>query len=388
MNGNNLVRQRSVGGMSDGNREDDTREDDARENDDAKGMRSDSWDEESDLRSFLNESIERSREIGRTQTKLRRKASFYRFFSLIAVIVGLVIVGYPMVFQTYNAYKFARLVEESNQKAAQWPYPHAEVALQEAREYNVRLYESSFHNIGEVNDPYSEQEHGSDLMDAFRDLVGNDADAPEKGKTTSELDDEYMSTLDQGDGIIGSIEIPKISVTMPIYHGTSSKTLNAGAGHLYGTGFPVNQVNSHTVITAHRGLPTALFFTRLGEMELGDEMYVTTMGKTFGYLVDRIEVIEPTDISKIATVAGEERLTLMTCTPYGVNTHRLLVSGLRGNIPQPVPSIPEARNDLLWVMVSVLLTMLSSLICYAIARRRRHAMWLMRARHATWQLWW
>lgn len=142
------------------------------------------------------------------------------------------------------------------------------------------------------------------------------------------------------------------------------------------------------MITAHRGLPTALFFTRLGELQKGDEMYVTTMGRTFGYIVDRIEVIEPTDISKLGLTEGEERLTLMTCTPYGINTHRLLVSGHRGNIPQPVSPIPDARRDILWIPLVVGIMLLASLICAAIARRRRRAMRFMRARHALWLPWW
>lgn len=346
------------------------------------------FDEHANFASIIEESLIRSQEVGQIQKKLRRKASLYRIFALCAVIVGLLIVGYPMLFQSYNAYKFARIAAESNRNAAQWPYPQAELELAKAREYNKKLFAMEHHDIGEANDPYSSSEHEGDLSDAFRQLVGADTQAQKNEKTTSEMDEEYMSILDQGNGIMGSIEIPKISVLLPVYHGTSSQTLNSGAGHLYGTGFPVDQPNSHSVITAHRGLPTALFFTRLGELQKGDEMYVTTMGKTFGYIVDRIEVIEPTDLSKLVPKEGEERLTLMTCTPYGVNTHRLLVSGLRGNIPQPVPGIPDAATDLAWIISSLVITSLGLTICYILARRRRRAMWLMRARHATWLPWW
>jgi sortase A len=121
---------------------------------------------------------------------------------------------------------------------------------------------------------------------------------------------------------------------------------------------------------------------------MGDEMYITTMGTTYGYIVDRIQVIEPTDISNLGIEAGEERLTLMTCTPYGINTHRLLVSGLRGNIPQPVSPLPDAKRDVLWIFVCVAIALLAVLICALIARKRRRAMHFMRARHALWLPWW
>jgi sortase A len=341
------------------------------------------------FRALMDESLERAVKAGKAQHHLRRKASIYRILAGISVLLGLGTVLYPMMYQTYSAYKFAMIAEESNRKVAQWPYPEAEVALERAREYNRQLFASGPHEIGELNDPYSSAEHDGDLSQAFGQLFGSDTSRDEvRELTTSELDEEYMGILDQGGGIIGSVEVPKISVKLPVYHGTSSATLNAGAGHLYGTSFPVDQPGSHTVITAHRGLPTALFFTRLGELEIGDEMYVSTMGRTFGYLVDRIEVIEPTDISQMGLVDGEERLTLMTCTPYGINTHRLLVSGLRANIPQPVSPIPDAKKDILWIPVTIGIMLLGAMICAIIARFRRRAMRYMRARHATWLPWW
>jgi sortase A len=337
---------------------------------------------------LMQESLERVQRIEVIKTKLRRKASIYRVAAFTAVLAGLLIVVYPMLFQTYSAYKFAMIAEESNRKVAEWPYPEGEEALERARAYNRKLAETGPHNIGELNDPYSGSEHENDVIQALGQLIGTEDSPKPSGNTTSEQDEEYMKTLDQGNGIIGSVEVPKISVKLPVYHGTSSHTLNSGAGHLYGTSFPVDQPGSHTVITAHRGLPTALFFTRLGELKKGDEMYVTTMGRTFGYIVDRVEVIEPTDISKMGIVEGEERLTLMTCTPYSINTHRLLVSGLRGNIPQPVSALPDARRDILWIPVCAAIALLAALLCALIARRRRRAMRFMRARHSAWLPWW
>lgn len=341
-----------------------------------------------DFNIMMSESADQAQRLGVLRDKLRRKAAVYRILAFIAVATGLLIVLYPMLYQTYNAYKFAMLAEQSNRTVAQWPYPQAEEALAKAREYNRKLYASGPHNIGELNDPYSQTEHEGDLVDALGQMLGVQGSPGDSGTSTSAQDEEYSSTLNQGGGVIGSVEIPVISVKLPVYHGTSSSVLNSGAGHLYGTSFPVDEPGSHTVITAHRGLPTAMFFTRLGELDIGDEMYVTTMGKTFGYIVDRIEVIEPTDISKLGLTEGEERLTLMTCTPYGINSHRLLVSGLRGNIPQPVSPLPDARRDILWIPVCAAIALVASLICAWIGRRRRQAMRFMRARHALWLPWW
>ena len=123
---------------------------------------------------------------------------------------------------------------------------------------------------------------------------------------------------------MGSVDIPRIGVDLPIYHGTSESTLELGAGHLYGSSLPVGGKGTHAVITGHRGLIKALMFTRLDELKKGDSFYVKVMGETLGYKVDRVSVIEPSDVSKLKIVEDEDRVTLMTCTPYGVNTHRLL----------------------------------------------------------------
>ena len=141
------------------------------------------------------------------------------------------------------------------------------------------------------------------------------------------------------------IRIPEISVDLPIYHGTSESALASGAGHLYGSSLPVGGESTHAVITGHRGLVEAMMFTRLDEMKVGDYFYIDVMGETLGYRVDRIEVIEPDDTSRLKIVPGEDRVTLMTCTPYGVNTHRLLVSGVRAAIPGEIPPLDEAPKD-------------------------------------------
>ena len=164
--------------------------------------------------------------------------------------------------------------------------------------------------------------------------------------------------------------IPEISVDLPIYHGTSESALASGAGHLYGSSLPVGGASTHSVITGHRGLVEAMMFTRLDEMKVDDYFYIDVMGETLGYRVDRIEVIEPDDTSRLKIVEGEDRVTLMTCTPYGVNTHRLLVSGVRAAIPGDIPPIEEAPHDpRVAAAIAVSGTLLPLLLLVAFLRR-------------------
>lgn len=187
-------------------------------------------------------------------------------------------------------------------------------------------------------------------------------------------DQEYQSLLDAGQGVMGSIRIPKIDVNLPIYHGTSEDALAVGAGHLYGTSLPVGGKSTHSVITGHRGLPNSLLFTRLDEMKKGDSFYIEVMGKTLGYKVDRITVIKPDDSSKLRITKGEDRATLMTCTPYGVNSHRLLVSGVRAEIPEEVPDPDDVHGiNTTWLALGaiVFLAMLLAFIVILMRRKQK-----------------
>lgn len=131
------------------------------------------------------------------------------------------------------------------------------------------------------------------------------------------------------DGMMGYIEIPCISVYLPIYHGTSEEVLAVGAGHLEGTSFPIGGVNTHAVISGHTGLRTAKLFTDLTEMENGDLFFIHIAGETLAYEVVAVNVVLPEDTSLLAIQEGRDLVTLLTCTPYGVNSHRLLVTGER-----------------------------------------------------------
>ena len=140
----------------------------------------------------------------------------------------------------------------------------------------------------------------------------------------------YSEALNVTDnGMIGYLKIDRIGVELPIYHGTSEEVLNKGVGHLEGSSLPVGGENTHSVMSAHRGLPSAKLFTDLDRLEKGDTFEIIILDQVLTYQVDFIKVIEPTDLSSLQILEGGDYCTLFTCTPYGINTHRLLVRGVR-----------------------------------------------------------
>jgi sortase A len=146
----------------------------------------------------------------------------------------------------------------------------------------------------------------------------------------SEFSDEYNSILDvNGDGMMGYITIEKIKVQLPIYHGTSDKVLNSAVGHLEGSSLPVGGESTHSVLSAHRGLPSAKLFTNLDKLEEGDIFTIRILDRTITYQVDQVLIVLPHETDSLNIVPGKDFCTLVTCTPYGINTHRMLVRGKR-----------------------------------------------------------
>ena len=140
----------------------------------------------------------------------------------------------------------------------------------------------------------------------------------------------YNSILNiSGNGIMGYVSIPKLGVELPLYHGISAEVLNVACGHLEGTSLPIGGESTHCVLSAHRGLPHAKLFTELDKMELGDTFTITVLDRTVTYQVDQIKIVKPDVANDIQISPGEDLCTLLTCTPYGVNSHRLLVRGTR-----------------------------------------------------------
>ena len=147
----------------------------------------------------------------------------------------------------------------------------------------------------------------------------------------------YHQTLNiSGNGIMGYISIPKLGVELPLYHGISAEVLNVACGHMEGSSLPIGGESTHAVLSAHRGLPHARLFTDLDKLEIGDTFQITVLNRTVTYQVDQIKVVRPDNAEYIQIVEGEDLCTLLTCTPYGVNSHRLLVRGTRIENAAPV----------------------------------------------------
>ena len=217
---------------------------------------------------------------------------------VLIFILGLSIAFYPLISDQWNKYRANKLIANYDNVVKEIKPDEIKKKIDDARKYNETL-------IGGV------------VPDAFS--VRNGV-----------KDKEYESLLNiNNDGIIGSVEIPSIDVNIPIYHYTTDEVLAKGAGHLFGSSLPVGGESSHTVISAHRGLPSAKLFTDLDQLKDGDLFYFHVCGEIFAYKVDQILVVEPEQTSELAIKEGEDLATLFTCTPYSINSHRLLVRGHR-----------------------------------------------------------
>ena len=232
-----------------------------------------------------------------------------RILSVIALaLAGLGLLAYPSVATylsdvngSYASESYNEFVEEVDQETldAEW---------QEAVQYNESLAGNPVH------DPFIEG-------------------------TGMAMQDNYYDVLDLGNAM-GTVEIPKISVSLPIYHGTTEDTLQQGIGHLEGSSMPIGGEGTHAVLTGNTGLAHARMFTDLTELEEGDLFYVHVLDRTLAYRVDQILVVEPEDSEALRRVKGKDYCTLLTCTPYGINSHRLLVRGERTDY------IPEEKEGI------------------------------------------
>ena len=197
-------------------------------------------------------------------------------------------------------------------------------------------------NYEELLNTITEEDYSKFWQEAIRyneDL----ATRPMNFNLSEEEKEEYNKVLDPtGTGIIGYIEIVNIGVNLPIYHGTEESVLQVGIGHLEGTSFPTGTKSTHAVLSGHRGLPSSKLFTDLDQMIVGDSFLLHIMDKTFAYQVDNISIVLPEEVNSLAIVNDKEYVTLVTCTPYGVNTHRLLVRAQRVDYNEEVKLIVPA----------------------------------------------
>ena len=179
----------------------------------------------------------------------------------------------------------------------------------------------------------------------------------------------YKKILDiNKDGVMGIIDIPKLKISLPIYHGTSEEVLQKGAGHLEGTSIPIGGVSTHACISAHRGLPNKKMFTNLDEMKEDDIFLLSIMGEKLAYKVIDVQVVLPSDIRSLRLQKGKDLVTLITCTPYGVNTHRLYVTGERTTYKEDMENsktetIPWDK-DWWWVPVNIVLLIVLGYLLY------------------------
>ena len=251
---------------------------------------------------------------------------------LISFFIGLSVLLYPSLSSYWNSKTQSKAIVDYEAMLAQYKPEDYTALFEQAQVYNETLFQ--------LDKPLTEH----------RQLV------------------EYWDILDvSGTGMFGYITVPKISQELPVYHGTSEGVLSVAVGHLEGTSIPIGGENTHSVVSAHRGLPTAVLFTHLDRMEIGDTFYFTILDRTITYQVDQIRIVEPHDTSLIGIEVGKDYCTLLTCTPYGINTQRLLVRGHQVDATQTrnIYIANEAyRVDPMIVMPMVALPIIFVLLLY------------------------
>lgn len=270
-------------------------------------------------------------------------AKFKKNWKIILIFVlGLLIALYPIISNYYYTVENNNEIKDFNEAVSEMPSKEVLERIELAKAYNDTLDPSR------LADPYTERE--------------------KKGV------ENYARMLEVREKI-GFIDVPKINQQIPVYAGTSEDVLQHACGHLEGTSLPVGGKDTHSVITAHRGLPQVKLFRDLDKMEVGDIFFFTNVKETLAYKVDQILVVEPWDFEPVLVVEGKDLMTLLTCTPYMINSHRLLVRGHR------VPYVPEVKEEIerakfnyksLIVPGLVLAVLMLIIFLYIRHRRRRY----------------
>lgn len=238
------------------------------------------------------------------------------------LVLGLAVLLYPTVSSAVNRQHGSYAIQQLQQQLQNMDVEQLEAKLEEAREYNRQLH----------------------------------AAVPDE--------ERYEQILNFGNGMIGYITVEKLDMMLPIYHGVSTEALERGVGHLPSSAFPIGGMGNHTVLTGHTGLPSAKLFTDLVELREGDRFQVTVGDHSVEYQIDQILVVLPQETDELMPVSGQDYCTLVTCTPYGVNSHRLLVRGSRVEaVEETIPEIedppkPEKGFGWLWLFPVPVLMML------------------------------
>lgn len=240
----------------------------------------------------------------------RRKRMVLFVLAILLLLVSLLAIAYPIISSWYTARTHSQVRTEYQEQIASTDRSELDAALAAAQEYNRKLFQ------GEISP------HDDLSATGYYDLLNP-----------------------TGTGIMGYVEIPAIDVDLPIYHTVSDAVLSKGAGHMSQTSLPIGGINTHAAISAHTGLATAPMFTELEQLTVGDVFYITVLGEKMAYEVDQILIVEPDDISHIQIQRGQDLVTLITCTPYGINSHRLLVRGTRIPLTEELEIEQEALSQ-------------------------------------------
>lgn len=272
--------------------------------------------------------------------KNKAKISKSTILLFIILLVGLFLLLYPSVADYWNKFHQTRAIAAYDEEAAKLSQEEKDSEIQRAREYNAKLLNKVY--------PWS--------------------------MSDSELE-EYNSILNVSDtGVMGYITVPAARIQLPIYHGTEDAILQKAAGHIETTSFPVGGESTHAVISGHRGLPSARLFTDIDRLVEGDKFQITVLNEKFSYEVDQISIVLPEDMSQLGIEEGQDYVTLVTCTPYGVNSHRLLVRGHRiSNLAYDMDGLESEANivDAVLVAPLVAIPILLLLLIYLLIRTRK-----------------
>jgi len=241
------------------------------------------------------------------------KQRVIKILLILLFLVGFGLLAYPTVSNEWNVYVQSTLINSYEDSLSEMTEEDYTKEWEAARAFNEQITENA---IG-------------------TDVFGANADGDATSPTDEFLNSEYYSVLNvNGDGVMGYLSIPKINLKLSIMHGTFDEYLQTALGHMNGTALPIGGEGTHSVIVGHRGLPSAELFTNIDQLEVGDKFYIHVLDETLAYQVDMIyPMIEAEDITSLQNAMkveeGKDYVTLFTCTPYGVNTHRLLVRGTR-----------------------------------------------------------
>ena len=240
-----------------------------------------------------------------------KKDTLWRLVRLLVILLGIGILVYPSLSEYLSELNSSRATASYDDSVLQMEQERLDQLLAQAQEYNRQLAQVS---AGQA--PQSDEDGNPITPESYWDLLNVDST-----------------------GIMGYIEIPKLNTTIPIYHGSSEEVLQVGVGHLQNTSLPVGGESTHAALSGHRGLPTRSLFTDLDKMEIGDRFYIKVLNETLCYTVDQILTVLPSEMEALAIEPGQDYVTLITCTPYGINSHRLLVRGVR------TPYTPEQYEE-------------------------------------------